>query len=66
MQRAGLTPQRRTQSYPLQVANRQLMPGEDQITHKVIRVPLQIYQHYKEIDLDVFKIATHNIILGLP
>jgi hypothetical protein len=42
------------------------MPGEDQITHEVIRVPLQIHQHHEEIDLDVFEMATHDIILGLP
>jgi hypothetical protein len=66
MQRAGLTPQHYKQAYLLQVANRQLMLGEDQITHEVTHVPLQIHQHHKEIDLDVFKIATHDIILGLP
>ena len=66
MRRAGLTPQRRKQPYPLQVANGQPMPGEDQITHEVIRVPLQIQQHLEEIDLDVFEMATHDIILGLP
>jgi hypothetical protein len=66
MRRAGLTLQRCKQAYPLQVANGQLMPGEDQITHEVTRVPLQIHQHHEEIDLDVFEMATHDIILGLP
>jgi hypothetical protein len=64
--KAGLKPQRQGEPYPLQVANRQPMPGEGEITHEVIRVPLQIQQHLEEITLDVFSMATHDIILGLP
>ena len=42
------------------------MPQESEITHKVSSVPITLSKHYKDIDLDVFRIATHNIILGLP
>jgi hypothetical protein len=41
------------------------MPQELEITCKVLSVPITLSKHYKEIDLDVFRIATHNIILGL-
>ena len=42
------------------------MPKEPKITHEVTAVPLQIYRHHKELDLDAFRIATYNVILGLP
>ena len=42
------------------------MPQESEITRKVLSVPIKLSKHYKEIDLDIFRIATHNIILGLP
>ena len=42
------------------------MPQESEITRKVLSVPIKLSKHYKEIDLDVFRIATYDIILGLP
>ena len=42
------------------------MPQELEINYKVSSVPITLSKHYKEIDLDVFRIATYNIILGLP
>jgi hypothetical protein len=42
------------------------MPQELEITREVSSVPIKLSTHYEEIDLDVFRIATHNIILGLP
>jgi hypothetical protein len=42
------------------------MPQELEINYKVLSVPITLSKHYKEVDLDVFRIATHNIILGLP
>ena len=63
---AGLRPLRKQDSYPLHVANGQPMPGEAKITHEVTRVTLSIQNHQEEIDLDVFGLATHDIILGLP
>jgi hypothetical protein len=42
------------------------MPQELEITYKVSSIPIILSKHYKEIDLDVFRIATYNIILGLP
>jgi hypothetical protein len=42
------------------------MPQELEITHKVSSIPITLSKHHKEMDLDVFRIATHNIILGLP
>jgi hypothetical protein len=41
------------------------MPQESEITRKVPSVPIILSKHYKEITLDVFRIATYNIILGL-
>jgi hypothetical protein len=41
------------------------MPHESLIKHKVI-TKLNIQGHYKKICLDVFGLAAHNIILGLP
>ena len=42
------------------------MPQESEITYEVSSVSIKLSKHYKDIDLDVFRIATHNIILGLP
>ena len=42
------------------------MPQELEITYEVLSVPIKLSKHYKEIDLDIFRIATYNIILGLP
>jgi hypothetical protein len=42
------------------------MPQELEITHKVLSVPMKLSKHHEEMDLDVFRMATHNIILGLP
>ena len=63
---AGLRPLRKEESYPLHVANGQPMPGGNQITHEVTGVTLSIQDHQEKLDLDVFRLATHDIILGLP
>ena len=42
------------------------MLQESEITCEVLSVPIKLSKHYKEIDLDIFRIATYNIILGLP
>jgi hypothetical protein len=42
------------------------MPQELEITYKVLSVPITLSKYYKEIGLDIFRIATYNIILGLP
>ena len=42
------------------------MPLESEITYKVSAVLIKVKKHYKEITLDVFGMATYNIILGIP
>jgi transposase InsO family protein len=42
------------------------MPQESEITREVSSVPMKLSKHHEEIDLDVFGMATHDIILGLP
>ena len=42
------------------------MLEELEITYKITNIQINLQEHYKEINLDVFRIATHNIILGLP
>jgi hypothetical protein len=42
------------------------MPQELEITREVSSVPMKLSTHHEEIDLDVFGMATHDIILGLP
>ena len=42
------------------------MPEESEITHEVTNVRMNLQGHHKEINLDVFRMATHDIILGLP
>ena len=42
------------------------MPQELEITRKVLSVPIKLSKHHKEITLDIFGIATHDVILGLP
>jgi hypothetical protein len=65
VERAGLLPQYKKNPYPLQVANREPMPGEDTVTLKVRGAPLQLQHHEETIDLDVLRTAAHNVILGL-
>ena len=50
----------------MQVINKEPMPQELEITRKVLSVPIKLSKHYKEITLDIFRIATYNVILGLP
>ena len=64
--RAGLRPRRKTNPYPLRVANGEPMPEESEITHEVLSVPLRMRDHEEELDLDAFGMATHDVILGLP
>ena len=66
VRKAGLTQLRKQQPYPLHVANGEPMPNEERITHEVRQVTLSIQEHEEKIDLDVFGLATHDIILGLP
>lgn len=42
------------------------MPQESEITREVSSVPMTLSKHHEEINLDVFGMATHDIILGLP
>ena len=42
------------------------MLQELEITYKVLFVSIKLSKYYKEITLDIFRIATYNIILGLP
>ena len=66
VKRARLQPQRKKDPYPLRVINREPMPQELEITREVSSVPIKLSKHYEEITLDVFGMATHNVILGLP
>jgi hypothetical protein len=63
--RAGLKLQQKKDPYLLRVTNREPILQELEITYEVLSIPIKLSKHYKEIDLDVFRIATYNIILGL-
>jgi hypothetical protein len=65
MTKAGLRPFRKRQSYPLHVAKGQKMPGDAIIEHEVTRI-LHIQDNQWKMNLDVFGLAAHDIILGLP
>ena len=49
----------------MHVVNREPILQELEITYKVSPVPITLSKYYKDIDLDVFRIATYNIILRL-
>jgi hypothetical protein len=63
--RAGLKPSLKKDLYPLHVANGERMLHELLIKHEVV-IKLDIQGHYEKICLDVFGLAAHDIILGLP
>jgi hypothetical protein len=42
------------------------MPEEARITYEVSEVELRIQEHQEVITFNVFRLATHNVILGLP
>jgi hypothetical protein len=42
------------------------MPDKARITHEVSKVELRIQKHQEVITFDVFRLATYNVILGLP
>jgi transposase InsO family protein len=65
MMRAGLHPFQKEQSYPIHVANGQRMPGESVIRHEVMTT-LHIQDKQWKVNLDVFGLAAHDIILGIP
>ena len=50
----------------MHVINREPILQELEITYKVLSAPILLSKHYKDIDLDIFRIATYDIILGLP
>jgi hypothetical protein len=60
--KARLRPLRKHTPYLLYMANGE----ETRITHKVTSVTLNIQKHQEKITFDVFGLATHDIILGLP
>lgn len=62
---AGLQPYLKERSYELHVANGEQMPQESLIKHEVLTT-LDIQGHQWKGCLDVFGLAAHDIILGLP
>ena len=50
---------------PGHFANREPMLEESEITYEVLSVLLRMRNHEEELDLVAFRIATHNIVLGL-
>jgi transposase InsO family protein len=65
MVRAGLHPFLKKRPYPLHVANGERMPQESVIKHEV-STTLHIQETKWIGTLDVFGLAAHDIILGLP
>jgi hypothetical protein len=63
--RAGLQPYLKPRSYELHVANGEQMPNESLILHETI-TELDIQGTKRKTHLDVFGLAAHDIILGLP
>jgi transposase InsO family protein len=63
--RAGLKPYRKQTPYSLHVANGERMPTESGISHAV-NTELNIQGHQEKIHLDVFGLAAHDVVLGLP
>jgi hypothetical protein len=63
--RAGLKPYQKQEPYFLHVANREEMPIKSGITH-ALRTKLNIQGHQEKINLDVFGLAAHDVVLGLP
>jgi transposase InsO family protein len=63
--RAGLKPYLKEEPYPLHVANGERMPNESIIKHEAM-TKLDIQGHQEKICLDIFGLAAHDVILGLP
>jgi transposase InsO family protein len=63
--RAGLQPSLKECSYELHVANGEQMPQESLIRHEVLTT-LDIQGYQWKGCLDVFGLAAHDVILGLP
>ena len=62
----GLKPLKKRNLYLLYVANRSKILGVETIKYKVISIFIEILGHTKRITLDYLRLATYNIILGLP
>jgi transposase InsO family protein len=63
--RAGLQPSWKKKPYSLHVANGQTMPGGFVINQE-IHTTLHIQGHQQRVCLDIFDLADHDVILGLP
>lgn len=63
---AGLQLLRKTDPYDLNVVNGAKLPGQGQVTYKVLNVLLDIQGHTERTTLDIIGLANHNIVLGLP
>jgi hypothetical protein len=57
--------QYKTNLYPLRVANRELMLGEENVTLEVRGAPLQLQDYKETLDLDILGTAAYDVILGL-
>jgi len=65
VQSAGLLTRKKKELYSLQMADGlELSIGS--VGEETTSLYLVIQRHYKEISLDVVRIATHHIILGIP
>jgi hypothetical protein len=62
---AGLQPSWKKKPYSLHIANRQTMP-RGFIINQEIHTTLHIQEHQQRVYLDIFNLANHNVILGLP
>ena len=63
---ARLKPLKKRNLYLLYVVNRSKILGAKIIKYKVISIFIEILGYTKRITLDYLRLATYNIILGLP
>ena len=64
--RLALRTQRKRESYKLQIASGEAMPGIGRIQYETTPQRIAIQQHHETIQFDILEMATHDIILGIP
>ena len=65
--RKGLATQRKKDAYDLTVIDGSPLPSEDgRVDTETIPLPIAIQHHHEELTFDIVRMATHDIVLGMP
>ena len=67
VQQLGIPTRMKKRPYKITVVDGSPLPGNKEgVDEETIRIPVSIGTHHEEVAFDVIRMATHDIVLGLP